>query len=476
MRPLRTITAGLLLAGLWLAGGARAATGQESTSARQSLAAAQEALRQQHYAEAIHLLQDALTRFPGDRRLRVELGRAYLYDRQDGRATQLFREVLREDPSNREAKLELARALGYQRDYKASNQLYRELLAANPDDEAADIGLVRNLMRQNKSAEAQREVEQALARHPNSLRLQEYRDRLEPGRSRPSEEKPKGTANRLQGDGNYFKDSAGNRSWRASQLFDYQIVPSFSNRVQVEERSLWKSGGPSANVFSGTDELRLRPTSWLLIGAGGGQVRFDDSTRRALYRGELVFHPVERLWLEGGFSRIPIYPTFQASQFDLLAEGWHSRLDWNPGLWRLNASWSRQHYSDSNRVQRERAELLRWIGNSLFAVGAGYRFTHATFSQDLFHGYFSPSKYQSHLGLTGLRFRLGKVFHGEYVAGIGAESIAQGAYQSAWELALRNRALLGSWELGMDYFYFNLAQSTGALRAQAGRLMVAYRF
>lgn len=476
MRPWRTMTAGLLLATFWLAGGARAATGQENTSVQQSLVAAQGALREQHYAEAIRLLQEALKRFPGDRRLRVELGRAYLYDRQDGRAMQLFHEVLREDPSNRQAKLELARALGYQRDYTASTQLYRELLAANPDDEAASIGLVRNLMHQKKTAEARREVEQALARHPNSLRLQEYRDRLEKGEPGRDENKPRTTPNRLQGDGNYLSDSAGNRSWRSSQLFDYQIVRSLSNRLQVEERSLWRSGGPSANVFSGTDELRLRPTGWLLIGAGGGQVRFDDGTRRALYRGRLAFQPISRLWLEGEFSRIPIYPTFQASQFDLLAEGWHTRLHWNPGLWRLNASWSRQHYSDGNRVQREGAELLRWIGNSLFAFGAGYRFTRATFSQDLLHGYFSPSEYQSHLGLTGLRFRLGRKFHGEYLAGVGAESIAQGAYQSAWELALRNRAVLGSWELGVDYFYFDLAQSSGAFSAQAGRLMVAYRF
>jgi Tfp pilus assembly protein PilF len=476
MRPWRTIAAGLLLSSLWLAGAARSAAGQEGTPVQQSLAAAREALRQQHYAEAIHLLQDALKRYPSDRRLQVELGRAYLYDRQDGRATQLFREVLREDPSNREAKLELARALGYQRDYKTSNQLYRELLAANPDDEAASIGLVRSLMHQKKIAEARREVEQALARHPNSLRLQEYRDRLEKGELGLDKEKPKTTPNRLQGDGNYFSDSAGNRSWRASQLFDYQIVPSLVNRLQVEERSLWVSGGPSANVFSGTDELRLRPRRWLLIGAGGGQVRFDDGTRRGLYRGEVMFHPARSLWLQGGFSRIPIYPTFQASQFDLLAEGWHTRLDWTPGLWRLNASWSRQHYSDSNRVQREGAELLRWIGSPGFALGAGYRFTHATFSQDLFHGYFSPSEYHSHLGLTGLRFGLGRVFRGEYLAGVGAESIAQGAYQSAWELALRNHASLRNWEFGVDYFYFNLAQSTGAFRAQVGRLMIAYRF
>jgi len=82
-------------------------------------------IQQRHYAEAIHLLEDGLKRFPADRTLKIELGRAYLYNRQDDRAMHLFREVLREEPSNRVAKLELARTLGYQRDYEASNVLYR---------------------------------------------------------------------------------------------------------------------------------------------------------------------------------------------------------------------------------------------------------------------------------------------------------------------------------------------------------------
>jgi len=69
---------------------------------------------------------------PADRTLKIELGRAYLYNRQDDRAMHLFREVLREEPSNRLAKIELARALGYQRDYEASNVLYHDLLDARP--------------------------------------------------------------------------------------------------------------------------------------------------------------------------------------------------------------------------------------------------------------------------------------------------------------------------------------------------------
>src|SRR6202022_1771615 len=111
-----------------------------------------------------------------------------------------------------------------------------------------------------------------------------------------------------------------------------------------------------------------------------------------------------------------------------------------------------------------------------FSVGAGYRFNYLPFDQSLLHGYFNPSDYRSHLARTGLKFRVGKVFRAEYLGGAGAESVAGGPYQSAWELALRNSMKFESWELGGDYFYFHLAQNTGAFRSQAGRLAVAYHF
>jgi hypothetical protein len=443
----------------------------------------QAALRQKNYAEAIRVLEDGLKRFPGDRKLRVELGRAYLYDRQDDRAMQLFREVLREEPSNHEAKLQLARALGYHRNYEESNKLYRELLKTDPDDELASVGLIRNLMHQKRTNEARRELQRTIARHPDSKRLQEYKQLLYPKRRsgddrqrrmpEPAGHKREG---RLQGIGGYVTDSATNRSWRFSQRFDFQIGRSLTSRLQVEERSLWKGNGPKANVLSGTGELRFPWTSFVSLRVGGGATRFPDGSSRPLYMGDLEFHPAKRLWLTGGFSRTPIYPTFRAAQFNLLAEGWHTRLEWDPGPWRLNLRWSGQHYSDGNRVQREGAELLRWIGNPQFSFAAGYRFNHFHFSQNLHHGYFSPNQYQSHMGVAGVRFRRGKRFRGEYLTRVGAESFSSLPYRPAWELALRNRFLLGNWEIGGDYFYFHLAQSTGAFRAHATRLLMTYQF
>lgn len=449
---------------------------QESATVEQSISDAQVALRHRHYSQAVRTLEEALKRFPGDSRLRVELGRAYIYQRRDAQAIEIFRAVLRDEPSNREAKLELARGLSFQGKYEPSNQLFHELLATNPKDEAAAIGLVRNLLLQRKKDEARREVEQALAQHPNSLRLQEYRDDLQKNQMPLPASRERNAHGRVAADSSYFSDTTGNRAWRAGQRFDLQLGRNLSNSFRLDEKSLWVSQGPKANILSFSYEGRVRLTRWFFVGAGGGMVRFADNSNRALYRGELIFHPARNFWLQGGFSRIPITPTFQAAQFDLLAEGWWTRLDWQPRSWSLSADFAKQHYSDSNRTQREDAELLRWLGNSHFAVGLGYGYSHSLFSQPFLNGYFSPNHYQNHLALGGFRFGVGKIYRGEYIAQYGAESIDGSPYQFAWQATAKNRLSFGRIDIGADYSYFHLAQSTGAFRAQVGRASLAYRF
>ena len=448
---------------------------QENT-VEQSIADAQAALRHRHYAQAVRTLEDALKKFSGNARLRIELGRAYVHQRRDAQAVQIFRAVLQDDASNRDAKVELARVLSYQGKYEPSNRLFRELLATNPSDEAAAIGLVRNLLLQRKKDEARQAVEQALALHPNSLRLQEYRDDLQKNQMPLPASQERNAHGRVGADGSYFSDTTGNRAWRAGQRFDVQLGRNLSNSFRLDEKSLWVSQGPKANILSFNDEGRVRLTHWLFLGAGAGMVRFADDSNRALYRGELILHPMRGFWLQGGFSRIPIAPTFQAAQFDLLAEGWWARLDWQPRSWRVSADFAKQHYSDSNRTQREDAEVLRWLGNSHFAVGLGYGYSHSLFSQSLLHGYFSPNHYQNHLALGGFRFGVGKIYRGEYIAQYGAESVDASPYQFAWQATAKNRLVFGRIDFGADYTYLHLAQSTGAFRAQVGRVSAAYRF
>ncbi len=470
------LPAGLVFAVIPFLGKAPEAQAAEGSSVQQSVIDEQAALRHRHYSQATRILEDALKRFPGNVQLRLELGRVYVYQRQDRRAMDIFRAILRDDPSNRETKLELARVLSYDRKYEAANQLFRDLLSTNPDDEAAAIGLAGNLLFLKKKDEARREVEQALARHPNSLRLQEYRDALLKNQLPVAASREGNAPNRLQADSSYFSDSAGNSSLRAGQRFDLQLGRHLTNSFRLDEKTLWVTEGPKASIFSVNDEGRVRLARWLFIGGGGGIVRFADDSNRALYRGELILHPIRSFWLQGGFSRIPIAPTFQSAQFDLVAEGWWSRLDWQPRSWRVSADFSKQHYSDSNRTQREDAEVLRWIGNLHFAVGLGYQYAHSSFTETFSHGYFNPNQYHSHLGLGGFRFSVGKIYRGEYIAEYGAETVNQDPYQIAWEATAKNRFLLGKLEVGADYSYFHLAQSTGAFRAQVGRVSVAYRF
>ncbi len=320
--------------------------------------------------------------------------------------------MLRDDPSNRIAKIELARLLSFREKYEPSNQLFREVLAADPNDEAAAIGLVRNLLLQKKKNEAGSELELALARHPNSIRLQEYKDDLQKNQLPLPVAHEISALNRVQADASYFSDSAGNRVLSAGERLDVKIGRQVTNSFRMDEKSLWVSRGPKANIFTVNDEGRVRLARWLFVAGGAGIVRFADDSNRALYRGTLILHPFQSVWLQGGFSRIPITPTFRSTRFDVLAEGWWSRLDWQLRSWQISADFFKQHFSDSNRIQREDAEVLRWVGVSHFAVGLGYQYTHSSFSRTFSHGYFSPNQYHSHLGLGGFRFAVGKIYRG----------------------------------------------------------------
>src|SRR5579864_7844662 len=152
-RVLRLLTVVILAEICFAADGIRAYATDED-SIQRVLAAGQQAMLERHYVQAVHVLRNGLRDHPEDNRLRLELGRAYLSSRADGRAIRLFREVLRTEPDNRLAKLELAGALSYNRRYEASDQIYKELLTVNAADEAAAIGLASNLLHQRRSADA----------------------------------------------------------------------------------------------------------------------------------------------------------------------------------------------------------------------------------------------------------------------------------------------------------------------------------
>ncbi len=429
------------------------------------------------FSKAVHLLKKSLEQHPEDNRLRVALGRAYLYQGKQVLAIRQFREALRRDPQDRLARLGLAHALADRGDYKASSQVYQELLAVNADDEAAVIGLTNNLMHEKRAAEALRVANEGLAHHPDSLVLQEYKDRIQQGEFGGNENVVERPVKSLEGGANYIGDSIGDRSWEFTQRFNYEITPHVLNRLHVEERNMSSTDSTPAKVAAGTDVLQFGLEHWAILNLGGGGVRFGDGTARTLYNAGLDSHPAKSLWLGAGFSRTPFYPDAKAASYDLTAEGWHALAAWRPRSWRVNAWWSGQHYTDGNLGRRGGAEVYRWFGSPSLSFQTGYRFTHYDFRQNPHHGYFSPDEYQSHLGLTGVRFRLKRVFRAEYLARGGAESISRGEpFQAAWEISLRNWVSLGKWEIGGQYFHLHLVQNTGAFVAHGGQLYVRYGF
>jgi tetratricopeptide (TPR) repeat protein len=477
MGRLRQLLTAVILAATWvLAGGTRAFASDEE-SIQRVLAAGQQAMLERHYGQAIHVLRSALKDYPADNRLRLELGRAYLSSGADSRATQLFREVLVTEPNNRLAKLELARALGFRGEYQASDNLYRELLSGNAADEAAAIGLASNLLHERRQAEAGTVVAEALALHSDSLRLQEFKDRIDSGNLGGEERVGRRATDLMQMDTDYFNDSAGNHSWRSGQRLDLDVRPGLASRVIFEQHFQHSRDDSFEAVETFTGQLRWKPREWLSASASGGAVRFNNHDVHAIYETSLAFQPMRSILLGGSFSRVPIIPNAEASEHRLTAQGWEAFGGWTGAHWRISVRGSREHYSDKNIANRQTAEAIREWRISGLNFETGYRFRHYGFDLDLAHGYFSPNFYQSHLAVVGVRFHPTRKYRGEILARGGAESAASGApFSAAWEINVRNELSLGNWTLQLDYSRYHLLQDTGAFRAEAGRFAVAYHF
>jgi len=476
MSRLNRLLSAVILLGIPEAHG-NVAFASDEDAIQRVLDAGQQAMLGRDYGQAVHILRDGLEGHPEDNRLRLELGRAYLSAGADDRAIRLFREILETEPNNRLAVLELARALSYKLRYEDSNALFRKLLGANAADEAASIGLASNLLRQQRPSEAKDVVEKALTFHPNSLRLQEYQDRIESGLLGGEEREVDVKPNVAEVTVDYFNDSAGNASWRSSQRVDSDLTPSLTNRLVLEHQWQHSLDDSLEVVQTFSDELHWRPRESLLFSAGGGVVSFNNRDVNAIYETSLAFRPAQHWLLGAGFSRVPVVPGAEATENRLTAQGWEAFAKWTPGRWRINVNWTRQHYSDGNIGSRQSAEVIRaWRSRGL-TFQTGYRYRHLSFERELEHGYFSPDSYHSHLAVAGVLFHAGTRFRNEVLVRSGVESIAADSrFSFAWEIHSRNEVVLGHWTLELDYSKYHLVQASGALRADAGQLAFAYHF
>ncbi|HYX52729.1 MAG TPA: tetratricopeptide repeat protein [Candidatus Limnocylindrales bacterium] len=424
--------------------------------------------------QALNVVQDALRRFPDNEDLELELARIYAYQKQDKLAMQAVQSVLQKHPDSREGKLVLAQLYGYRQAYRLSDAIYRDLLAANPADETAALGLIHNLALQGHRDEARAQLALALAKNPSSLLLQQYSDALQSG-SAENPELPRRSF-RVQSGSSYFSDSSGNHAVFTSEGMNFELGRNVTTRLRMEETSLWKNGVSPAQVIGGWQEIRWKPSRFFALRTSGGGVRFADDSSRGTYSGDLEVFPFKGLTLSGGYSRFPLIPTFEAAQDDLLAEGWHTRIDYRRYGFNITGSLFLNHLSDGNRGEREFAEAMKWFGHSRISIGAGYAFRHLHMKEQLNNGYFSPGQYHSHLGAGGLRLDLGKHYRGEYIGYLGGERINAGNYSGAGELLLRNEFFVRRWQFEANYSHFQLVQSTAAFHANEVSGSAGYRF
>ena len=91
MGRLRRLLSVVTLAAICLAADGMRAFANDEDSIQRVLALGQQAMLERHYGQAMRILRTGLEDHPEDNRLRLELGRAYLFRGSDGRAIRLFR-------------------------------------------------------------------------------------------------------------------------------------------------------------------------------------------------------------------------------------------------------------------------------------------------------------------------------------------------------------------------------------------------
>lgn len=469
-----------------------------STSANSAISEAQTRaqvdLANQNYRAIEKELKPLVADHPEACQLALLLGQAYLYSKDDRNAALQFRSVLARDPANRVARLEMARLYGYHSKYKESNRLYKELLSADATNEQASIGLARNLIRTRQLAQAKATVNAGLAAHPNSMRLQEYKDAL----ARPQtgmggvDTTPPRPAD-VQTWMYFVTDSAGDRvtenlsrlNLSLSKLLtaqlasNYRYLSSVGTIIQAPDGNAENAGGDSsisATTFDGSARLSYRVRPWLTLSGGGGGITYNDGVSRLLFQSGVDFHPNRTFYFDTEYLRTPVLPTQQAATFNLTAQGLRNTLDWYPARWRIHADFSELKYSDGNLRHAQSAEVIRWFGGPKVRFGAGYNGSHFTFTQVRLHGYFSPDTYQNHTGTAIVQIRSGHAFTGEYKVDFGGESISGLAFRPVYELSAHNTLHVNHFDFHADYTRYHFTQSTGAFRTDVGVFGIKYRF
>ena len=305
-------------------------------------------------------------------------------------------------------------------------------------------------MHQQRSSEARDVVDRALTFHPNSLRLQEYKDRIDSGHLGGEERELVVARNLVEMDTDYINDSSKNHSWRSLQRLDFGIRPGLTNRLLFEQQFQHGFDDSFEAVETFNEELRWRVRESLLFSAGGGAVRFNNADVHAIYDTSLAFQPMRHLVLGAAFSRVPIIPDAEASEHRLTAQGWEAFSIWTPARWQINLHGSRQHYSDGNIGSRQSAEVSPGVGSAAADFRSGLPLSALQFRhRNLPTATSVQTVIRAIWRWLVFGFVLGGGIEESSSVRSGLESPAAGSdFRAAWEIHARNEVPAGKLDVG----------------------------
>lgn len=136
--------------------------------------------------DAVAALKTAVEKMPKDASAREALGEAYLAQNKFDDAIEQLKERLSLE-SNTEAKLDLARAYSKKRVAKLAEPLLREVLKSEPDNRDAQMGLVDLYLSMGRYAEADKMLDEAIAKDANDLQALSRKGILKSRMGRPNE-------------------------------------------------------------------------------------------------------------------------------------------------------------------------------------------------------------------------------------------------------------------------------------------------
>jgi tetratricopeptide (TPR) repeat protein len=123
--------------------------GSAGKAVEEHIAIADELSKKGHLSEALQVLEKGLKLDPKSVRLRVELGRAYMVQKNHDKAAQFLEEAVRQAPGDNQVLARLGEAYLGGRKIEEAEAIFKRLLEMNPSDEETRIQMGRVYLQQD---------------------------------------------------------------------------------------------------------------------------------------------------------------------------------------------------------------------------------------------------------------------------------------------------------------------------------------